>query len=145
MRAVVALVVGAVLLVGVGSAYIMYRQLGSETIMLKGEPVLQANGEGAQCGEVGFDVNARALARWMYGVDKGKTMTGTVTVGGNEDQDVGLTIESPTNRTVFFEPHRAHEIQFEIVGTIRGEYRFEFDNRHSTFSEKRVIVSVCVT
>jgi hypothetical protein len=145
MRTIVALAVGAVLLTGLGGGYILYRQLGSDTVTLEGEPVLQADGQGAECGEVSFSVGARALGRWMYGVGKGKTVTGTVTVGGNADQDIGLTIDSPTNRTVFFDPARAHEIEFEIVGTIRGEYRFEFDNRHSSFSDKQVTVSLCVT
>ncbi len=91
------------------------------------------------CGSIG------SLARSLYNVPKGKTITGAIIVGGNDQQDIGFSIWSPTNRIVHFEEDRAHELEFEVVGTIRGEYRFEFDNRHSAFTEKKFTVTVCVT
>ena len=69
---------------------------------------------------------------------------GTVTVEGDEGKDVGFSIWSPTNRIVLFEPDRTHEVDFEVVGTIRGEYRFDFDNRHSSFTDKKVTVFLCL-
>ncbi len=33
----------------------------------------------------------------------------------------------------------------ELAPTIRGIYGFEFDNRHSVFTDKGVTVSVCLT
>ena len=65
------------------------------------------------------------------------------TVGGNDRQDIGFSIWSPTNRIVHFGEDRAHELEFEAVGTVRGDYRFDFDNRHSTFTEKKRAVTGC--
>ncbi|MCH8949512.1 MAG: emp24/gp25L/p24 family protein [Chloroflexi bacterium] len=86
-----------------------------------------------------------SLARSLYSVPKGKTITGAIIVRGNDQQDIGFSIWSPTNRIILFEEDRAHELEFEVVGTIRGDYRFEFDNRHSAFTEKKFTVTVCVT
>ena len=135
-----AVVLGSGLLIGL----LMYRQLGTESSTLTGTPELVANGSGSQCGEVAFEVGARSLGQWYYNLPKGKTLTGTVTVGGNDAYDVGFGIWSPTNRIVVIEPHRAHKIDFEVVGTIRGEYRFDFDNRHSSFTDKQVTVALCL-
>lgn len=134
------LVLGA----GVGISFLMYRQLGTDTVTLSGTPELVANGQGQACGDVGFAVKARSMGQWLYNVPKGKTLTGAFIVGGNDQQDIGFSIWSPTNRIVHFEEDRAHELEFEVVGTIRGDYRFEFDNRHSAFTEKKLTVTVCV-
>ena len=64
---------------------------------------------------------------------------------GREDLDVSLRIKSPSNRLVFRDVNRGHRQEFELTGTIRGEYVFEFDNRHSALTEKHITVSVCVT
>lgn len=63
---------------------------------------------------------------------------------GGKGKDVGFSIWSPTNRVVLFEQDRTHELDFEVVGTIRGDYRFDFDNRHSSFTDKKVTVSLCL-
>lgn len=135
-----AVVLGSGLTIGV----LMYRQLGTESSTLTGTPELVANESGAQCGKIAFNVGARSLAQWYYNLPKGKTLTGTVTVGGNAAYDVGFGIWSPTNRIVMIERERAHEIDFKVVGTIRGEYRFDFDNRHSAFTDKRITLSLCL-
>jgi len=133
-----------ILVAGVFVSYLMYRQLGTSTVALSGAPELTATADGQQCGDIGFSVKARSLGRWLYKVPKGKTITGTFSVSGGESQDIGFSIWSPTNRVVYFDADRAHELEFEVVGTIRGDYRFDFDNRHSSFTEKDVSVTLCL-
>lgn len=133
-----------VLAAGISISYLMYRQLGTGTVSLRGEPELVAAPGGQQCGDIGFSVKARALGQWLYNVPKGKTISGTVTVSGGESQDIGFSISSPVNRVVFSETEYAHERAFEVVGTVRGDYRFDFDNRHSSFTEKDVTVTLCL-
>ncbi len=144
MQNLIVITLFLVLAGGAAVSYVMYRQIGTDIVTLNGTPELVSNEQGQACGDVGFAIKARALGRWMYNVPKGKTITGGFTVGGNDQQDVGFSIWSPTNRIVLFEDDRAHELEFEVVGTIRGEYRFEFDNRHSSFTEKKLTVTVCV-
>ena len=129
---------------GLGIGFLMYRQLGTDSATLSGTPELVANGSGAECGDIAFSVGARSIAKWFFDVPKAKTLTGTVTVDGDATKDVGLSIWSPTNRVVLFLPDRGHELDFEVVGTIRGEYRFDFDNRHSAFIDKKITVSLCL-
>lgn len=136
---VLAVVVGA----GLAISYLMYRQLGTETVMLKASPQFERTEQGALCGDVGFVVGARSRGRWLLGVEKGLTLSGVVAVDGNENLDIGFSIWSPTNRVVLSYSERAQRHEFEVAHTIRGEYRFEFDNRHSAFTDKRVKVSIC--
>ena len=133
-----------VLVAGLFVGYLMYRQLGTSTIALDGAPELSVTADGQECGDIGFSVKARALGRWLYTVPKGKTITGAFSVSGAENQDIGFSIWSPTNRAVYFDSDRAHELEFEVVGTVRGDYRFDFDNRHSSFTEKDVSVTLCL-
>ena len=144
MQKFIILTMSVILGSGLIIAFLMYKQLGTETATLSGTPELVANSTGAECGEVAFEVRARSLGEWYFNVPKGKTFTGTVTVGGDEAKDIGVTIWSPSNRIIFFNPDREHRIEFEVVGTIRGEYRFNFDNRHSTFTDKKLRVSLCL-
>lgn len=144
MRNMAVLALAVVLSVGLAMSYIMYRQLGTGTITLEASPRLERNGEGALCGDVDFVVAARRLGRWMLRTEKGQTISGVVAVDGGDDLDIGLSIWAPTNRRVFYEPERLHRQEFEVAATIRGDYRFEFDNRHSTFMQKRVRVSLCL-
>lgn len=124
--------------------YVMYRQLGSDTVILEASPELIRNEQGALCADVQFDVGARSLGRWLFRVEKGQTISGVVSVAGDAQSDIGFGIWSPTNRVVVFNPRRAHEYEFEVPGTIRGDYRFDFDNRHSSFGGKQVSVSLCL-
>jgi hypothetical protein len=78
-------------------------------------------------------------------VGDGETFAGVATVEGDERMDIGLTILSPSNRLVLFDPQRKHEHEFSVTSTIRGDYMFELDNRHSTFTSKHVTISVCLT
>lgn len=135
-----AVVLGSGLAIGV----MMYRQLGTVNVTLSGTPELVTNSTGAECGEVTFEVKARSIGEWFFNVPKGKTFSGTVTVGGDETKDIGVSIWSPTNRIVVFIPERDHELDFEVVGTVRGDYRFDFDNRHSAFTDKKLRVSLCL-
>ncbi len=145
MQKLIILTLSVLLAAGLGISYLMYRQLGTDSETLSGTPELVANGSGAECGEIAFSVRARSVAKWFFDVPKAKTITGTVTVGGDASKDVGLSIWSPTNRVVLFVPERSHELDFEVVGTIRGEYRFDFDNRHSSFTDKKVTIALCLT
>ena len=130
---------------GAPIAYVMYRQLDTGTVMLEATPQLEVNAQGQQCGEVNFMVEARSLGRWMLPVEDGQTVTGVVAVEGDETSDIVFRIWSPTNRPVLTGAERTHQQEFELSSTIRGEYRFEFDNRHSTFMPKQVTVSLCLT
>ncbi len=129
---------------GLVISYLMYRQLGTDSQTLTGTPELVSNGSGAECGEVDFSIGARAVASWYFEVPKAKTITGTMTVGGDRSKDIRLSIWSPTNRIVLIEPERMHELDFEVPGTIRGQYRFDFDNRHSSFTDKHVTMYLCL-
>ncbi len=144
MQKLIILTMSVLLAAGLGISYLMYRQLGTASEILSGTPELVSNGSGSDCGEISFSIGARSIAKWFFGVPKAKTITGTVTVGGDASKDVGLSIWSPVNRVVLFVPDRSHEMDFEVVGTIRGEYRFDFDNRHSSFTDKKVTVALCV-
>ncbi len=144
MQKLIVITLFAILAAGASVGYLMYRQLGTATVTLGGAPELAATAGGQQCGDIGFSVKARSLGQWLYNVPKGKTISGTFSVSGNDSQDIGFSIWSPTNRVVQFETDRAHELEFEVVGTVRGNYRFDFDNRHSSFTEKDVTVSLCV-
>lgn len=144
MQKLIILTLVVLLASGLMISYMMYRQLGTAKQTLTGTPVLVANGSGAECGQVDFSVRARSVGSWFFEVPKSKTITGTMTVSGDQRKDVGLSIWSPTNRIVLIEPERTHELDFEVVGTIRGEYRFDFDNRHSSFTDKHVTVFLCL-
>ena len=144
MQKLIILTLTVLLASGLVISYMMYRQLGTATGTLTGTPELVSNGSGAECGEVDFSIKARSFASWFFEVPKAKTITGTMTVGGDSSKDIGMSIWSPTNRVVLHGPERTHELDFEVVGTIRGEYRFDFDNRHSAFADKRVTMYLCL-
>lgn len=144
MQKLAAFALVAVLASGLIIAFVLYKQLQTGTETLSGSPELAATSTGAECGDVAFDVEARSLGQWFFDVPKAKTMSGTVSVGGDESSDVGFSIWSPVNRAVFFESERTHRVEFEVEGTVRGAYRFEFDNRHSSFADKRVTVELCL-
>lgn len=134
-----------VIFAGVAVSYLVYKQLDTKMVDLPAAITLERTGDGGRCGDVDFIVGARTMGLWPLRVEKGQTISGVVTVDGREDLDVGLRIKSPSNRLVFREVKRLHRQEFEMTGTIRGEYLFEFDNRHSALTEKHIMVSVCVT
>ncbi len=144
MRFVAMFTLLAVLAGGLGIAYIVYKQMDTGTVVITAEAHLEQTETGARCGDTTFTVDARTIGAWALRVDKGVIISGSVIVDGNEDYDIALRIYSPTNRPVFFEGNRMHEIEFELAPAVRGDYTFEFDNRHSTFTEKDLIVSVCL-
>ena len=133
----------AVLAAGLAITYVAYRQLETGTVVVQAAPVLQET-EAGLCGRVEFTVDARKKAEWYLPVEKGQIISGTVVAGGTSDMDIGFQIEAPNNRLVFLEVERQHEFTFELPPSIRGEYRFEFDNRHSTFTDKTVTVDLCL-
>ena len=134
-----------VIVAGVAVSYLVYKQLDTKMVDLVAAIELEKTEDRGRCGDVDFVVASRTLGRWSLRVEKGQTISGVVTVDGSEDLDVGLLIKSPSNRLVFREVKRQHRQEFEFTKTIRGEYLFEFDNRHSALTEKHIIVSVCVT
>ncbi len=138
------LVLAVFVAAGLAIGYFMYRQLDTGTVTLNGSPQLEMNEQGELCGEVSFVLKARSLGRWLLPLEDGQTVAGVVAVQGDQAADIGVSIWSPTNRLVLVGSGRTHRQEFELVSTIRGEYRFEFDNRHSTFTPKRVTVSLCV-
>lgn len=139
------LVLGVVLASGLAMSYGMYRQLGtSNTVTLEASPNFEVNAQGESCADVTFEISARLLGQWMFLVEEGRNVTGVVTVDGSETNDVGVSIWSPTNRPILVRRAPQHEQEFELISTIRGEYRFEFDNRHSVLNSKHVTVSLCV-
>lgn len=143
MQKLIATMIAALLLSGLVVAFIMYKQLGTDTVTLAASPDLEPTADG-DCGSVDLSIGARTLGQWYFEVPKAKTITGTVVVNGGESSDVGFSIWSPTNRVVVFNSTRTHETDFTVEQTIHGQYRFEFDNRHSTFTSKDVTVDLCV-
>lgn len=143
MRTVATFVLLFVLLSGLGVSYLVYRQLDTDTVLLQAPPQLEQSETGALCGNAAFAVSARTLGLWMLSVEKGQMVSGVVTVAGEEDADIGLKVYSPSNKLVLYEPDRKHQLTFELPPGIRGDYRFEFDNRHSAFAGKDIAVEVC--
>ena len=134
-----------VIIAGVAVSYLVYKQLDTKIVDLPAAIELEGTEDRGRCGDVDFVLAARTVGRWPLRVEKGQTISGVVAVDGREDLDVGLRIKSPSNRLVFREVKREHRQEFELTRTIRGEYLFEFDNRHSALTEKHIVVSVCVT
>ena len=134
-----------VIVAGVAVSYLVYKQLDTKMVDLAVAIELERTEDRGRCGDVDFFVPPRTLGRWPLHVEKGQTISGVVAVDGSEGLDVGLRIMSPSNRLVFREVKRHHRQEFEFTETIRGEYLFEFDNRHSALTEKHIMVSVCVT
>lgn len=145
MRVVAIFTLVAVIVGGVAVSYLVYKQLDTKMVDLVAAIELEGTEDRGRCGDVDFVVAARTLGRWPLRVEKGQTISGVVAVDGSGGLDVGLRIKSPSNRLVFREVKRQHRQEFELTGTIRGEYLFEFDNRHSALTEKHIMVSVCVT
>jgi hypothetical protein len=83
------------------------------------------------------------LARWSLSLAAGQSAAISVSVGGDRTADIGLRVWSPNNRLAYAAPDRFHTIEFALDAQVRGDYAFELDNRHSTFTEKRITVSVC--
>ena len=144
MRLVAGMSMLVVLAVGITFGYLMYRQLGDGTVALEATPEFKMTESGARCGEVDLVVAARTLGRWDVVLGDGQNVSGWVAVNGGDEVDIGFRVWSPSNRLVFFAPERAHRQEFELLSTIRGAYGFEFDNRHSSFTDKRVTVSLCL-
>lgn len=144
MRLMAILALMLVLGAGLGIAYVAYRQMKTDTMTLDGSPQFVQNGDGQLCADVDLLVEARTLGRWLLPVEEGRTITGVVAVQGDERVDIGLRILSPTNRLTLMETERKHRHEFQVVAPIRGAYTFEFDNRHSTFTEKQLTVSICL-
>lgn len=84
------------------------------------------------------------MGRWPLPLKDGQTISGVIAVAGAEDDDIGFRIRTPHNRLALNEHEPKYRQQFELRGAIRGEYLFEFDNRHSAFTEKRVTLSLCL-
>lgn len=145
MRSIVMLAIAVVMGAGLGISYLIYRQLDTSTVALEASPQFERNEQGVLCGEVDFVVEARSLGRWLLPVEKAQTISGVVAVDGGQHLDIGFRILSPNNRLVLFHSERAQRHEFEVARTIRGDYQFEFDNRHSTLTEKQLTVSICLT
>ena len=144
MRSVGTLAMLIVLLVGITFGYIMYRQLGTGDETLSATPVFVATGDGSRCADVDLSVKARTLGSWQLVLEDGLFISGSVVVNGGVDSNIGFRIWSPSNRLVFHTPQRIHEQEFELGGSIRGGYTFEFDNRHSAFTRKNVTLVICL-
>ena len=135
----------AMLGAGFTMAYVMYRQTNTGTVTLHGSPEFVPTETGEMCGDVDLVVGARMLGLWSLPLEDGQMLRASFTVKGNVAADIGLRVLSPANRVVFFTPQRVHSEELELGPTIRGIYNFEFDNRHSVFTDKGVKVSVCLT
>lgn len=145
MRALAISALLAVMVAGLFVSYLMYKQLDTKTVDLTAPIELEGTADRGRCGDVDFILAARTLGLWPLRVEKGQTISGVVAVDGGADLDVGLSIKSPSNRLVFRDANREHRQEFQLTETIRGEYLFQFDNRHSALTEKHIMVSVCVT
>jgi hypothetical protein len=129
---------------GLGISYLVWRQLDTKTVTLAAEPPMSQAGNGEMCGNVSLKVDARTLALWPYRLGEGQRLSGAMVVQGDEDADIGFRIRTPHNRLLLRDPHRQHEQLFDIDAPVRGDYVFELDNRHSTLTEKTVVLLLCV-
>jgi hypothetical protein len=144
MRNLGMLVLLLVLAASIGAAYVIYQHMETKTVALQAEALWQPRDDGASCASVPLTVDARTMGLWAVPAGENATITATVAVEGSTDLDLGLTVYSPNNRMVYRSAERFHEESFEIAAEVRGDYRLELDNRHSTFTKKDVLVSVCV-
>lgn len=145
MRFILMVALLLVLASGVAASYLVYRQMDTKTVRLDAPPHLQQVEGAGLCGAAEFVLKPRAVGEWVLTLQKGQTVTGFVTVEGREDADVGLRIYSPSNRLVFHDAERSPRPSFQVPALIRGDYLFEFDNRHSLLTDKQVTVAVCVS
>ena len=143
MRLFASLILLAVLAAAVAAAYIGYRQLETKRVLLVAPPASAASNSDS-CNSMEFVLDARTVGDWFLLVEEGRTLSGAVTIAGGETADIGLRIFSPHNRLVFYTPQRSHHPEFALQADVRGEYRFEFDNRHSIFGKKQLDVSICL-
>lgn len=139
-------VLGFAVLLGASLAvsYLVYRQFGTSTVMLSASPRFALTQDGSRCGDVHFVLDARTAGLWLLPVQDAQTLSGVVVVEGDENADIGFRVRTPHNRLAVNEPEPQHRYQFEVPASVRGDYSFEFDNRHSTFTPKRVRVSLCL-
>ena len=144
MRLLIVIAALLVLGVGLGMSYVLFRQIGTDVMTIEAAAEFTPNGQGERCATVKLAVEPRMMARWPLAVGDGESFAGAATVQGQKHMDIGLTILSPGNRLVLFDPQRKHEHEFSVTSTIRGDYIFELDNRHSTFTSKHVTISVCL-
>ena len=140
MRQFVLLLLVLLLVAGAAIGFFVYRQLDTKTVTVAAALAMRQD---AACGAVELAVEARTLARWSLPLAEGQGASVTVSVAGGDRADIGLRVWSPNNRTVYAAPDRFHAIDFALSAPVRGDYRFDLDNRHSAFTEKHVTVSVC--
>ena len=144
MHSIAAIAMLIVLGVGVTFGYLMYRQLGTGNETLTATPEFVATGDGSRCANIDLTIRARSLGSWQLNVEDGLFISGSVVVNGGVDSSIGFRVWSPSNRLVFHTPQRIHEQEFELGGSIRGGYTFEFDNRHAAFFKKNVTLAICL-
>lgn len=140
MRLVLLSVLVLLLAAAAVAGYFVYRQVDTRTVTLAAALDVPA---GASCGSAQLTVGERTLGRWSLALAEGQGAAVSVSVGGRELNDIGLRIWSPNNRIVYAARDRFHAIQFTLAADVRGDYTFEIDNRHSTFTAKQIAVSVC--
>lgn len=129
---------------GLALSYIAFRQFETKTALLDAPAQLAPQPDGSGCGAATLVVEPRTMGRWFLPVQEDQRLAGAVLVGGGEGLDVGLRIFDPNNGMVLLHDEREHEIEFELNAELRGDYRFEIDNRHSVFTKKDVTINLCV-
>jgi hypothetical protein len=145
VRTTALLVLVLVTVIGLAIGYFVYQQQRTKTVVIEAQAALAPTESGAQCGSVQFTVGPRTLGVWSFPAQDDTTVAGNFAVGGDSGQDVGFKLYTPHNRLVTGQGKRVHEEAFDLGRTIGGNYRFEFDNRHSTLTDKQVTLQVCVS
>jgi hypothetical protein len=140
MRLFVLLSLVLLLVAAASTGYFVYRQVDTRTVTLAAPLDMP---QGSACGATQLTVKARTLGRWSFSLSEGQGAAVSVSVDGRETADIGLRVWSPNNHIVYAAQERFHTVEFTLAAEVRGDYTFEFDNRHSTFTEKRLAVSVC--
>lgn len=143
MRVLAGLILLLVLAGGVAASYVIYRLMETKTVAIEAAAQWQDQPDGSRCTTATFVVEARTLGVWYVSAPEDVGIAGTLAVAGSADEDVGLRVYSPVNRAVYRAERRMHEGSFQFAAEVRGDYRFEIDNRHSSFAEKDVTLSVC--
>jgi hypothetical protein len=144
MRFVAMLALLLVLGGGIAVAYTVYRQLDTKTVLIDAAGQWEQRDDGSSCETVAFAVGARTTGLWYVASGGAAKMWGSLEVEGTVDKDVGLEVYTPSNRVAYRAEQRMHQGLFELAADVRGDYRFQVDNRHSAFTKKRVTLFVCV-
>lgn len=124
-------------------SYALYGELHSETVTIEAAPQVIVSPDGAHCEAMVFKLESRRQGELYVRAEEGQFIDGRVGVQGPAERDVIVRVYSPHNRVVL-PGRKQHDLDFSIPAVIRGDYLFQFDNRHSILTDKTIEFSYCL-